>query len=59
MANTYAHTVMVARMQRELEILEKDPPPGISCWPKGDSITELEAGNKILFKKIMILLFNI
>lgn len=34
---------MVARMRRELEILEKEPPPGISCWPKGDSLTELEA----------------
>jgi hypothetical protein len=25
-------------------MLETDPPPGISCWPKGDKITELEAG---------------
>jgi ubiquitin-protein ligase len=43
MSSTYTNIVMVARMRRELEILEKEPPPGISCWPKGDSLTELEA----------------
>jgi len=24
-------------------MLEKEPPPGISCWPKGDQVNELEA----------------
>ncbi|XP_072044997.1 ubiquitin-conjugating enzyme E2 T-like isoform X2 [Amphiura filiformis] len=32
-----------ARMKRELEMLEKDPPPHISCWAKDDKIDHLEA----------------
>jgi len=34
---------LLARMKRELQILEKDPPPGIQAWPKGEQITSLEA----------------
>lgn len=32
-----------SRMMKELEMIEKDPPPGISCWPVDDCINELEA----------------
>eukprot|EP00128_Syssomonas_multiformis_P006918 Colp12_sorted_trinity150504_noHs@36376 len=31
------------RMKRELEMLAKDPPFGISCWPKEESFERLEA----------------
>ena len=31
-------------MQRELSILTKEPPPGISCWAVDDQIDKLEAG---------------
>ncbi|RCH86378.1 Ubiquitin-conjugating enzyme E2 T, partial [Rhizopus stolonifer] len=31
------------RLQKELRDLEKEPPPGITCYPKEDDITELEA----------------
>lgn len=33
-----------ARLTKELRMLETDPPPGVSAWPKGDAMTELEAG---------------
>lgn len=32
-----------SRMKRELEMLEKHPPPGISAWPFEDSMTHLHA----------------
>lgn len=32
------------RMERELNILTKEPPPGISCWMVNDQIDKLEAG---------------
>ena len=31
------------RMKRELQILQTNPPHGISCWPKNDSVDQLEA----------------
>ncbi|XP_068706547.1 ubiquitin-conjugating enzyme E2 T-like [Montipora foliosa] len=31
------------RMERELNILTKEPPPGISCWMINDEIDKLEA----------------
>ena len=34
---------LVARMKRELSMLEESPPQGISAWPREDKITELEA----------------
>jgi len=38
----------LVRVQKELKMLEKDPPPGVSCWPKSeDQIFELEAGRNI------------
>lgn len=36
--------ILVSRMRKEIQMLETDPPPGISCWPKAEKITELEAG---------------
>lgn len=30
-------------MRRELKLLESDPPPGISAWPEGDSLTKFHA----------------
>lgn len=33
----------VARMKRELRLLENDPPPGISCWMVNDRIDNLQA----------------
>ncbi|XP_035676162.1 ubiquitin-conjugating enzyme E2 T-like [Branchiostoma floridae] len=32
-----------ARMKREVEMFARDPPPGVSCWSKGDKLDELEA----------------
>lgn len=34
---------MVGRVGKEIAMLDRDPPPGICCYPKGDQITELEA----------------
>ncbi|GAB9475515.1 Ubiquitin-conjugating enzyme e2 t-like [Globisporangium polare] len=36
-------TAMRARMRKEIEMLETDPPHGVSAWPKGDKIDHLEA----------------
>ena len=33
----------LARMRREVSMLERDPPHGICAWPRGDSLTTLEA----------------
>jgi ubiquitin-conjugating enzyme E2 T len=39
-----ANTALLKRLQRELQLLECEPPPGISAWPKdGNKITEIEA----------------
>lgn len=32
-----------SRMKKELEMMEKEPPPGISCWSEDDDITNLKA----------------
>lgn len=32
-----------ARMKREIQLLEIDPPPGISCWMVDDRIEHLQA----------------
>ncbi|KAG8461302.1 hypothetical protein KFE25_010489 [Diacronema lutheri] len=32
-----------ARLNKELAMLERDPPPGVSVWPKESKLTELEA----------------
>jgi ubiquitin-conjugating enzyme E2 T len=32
-----------ARMKSELSRLQRDPPPGVSCWPVNDSIDQLQA----------------
>ncbi|GLD91775.1 hypothetical protein PINS_up000308 [Pythium insidiosum] len=34
---------MRARMRKEIEMLESDPPYGISAWPKDDQLDRLEA----------------
>ena len=31
-------------MKRELDILSREPPPGISCWMVDDQIDKLQAG---------------
>ena len=31
------------RMKRELDMLQLDPSPGISCWCVNDKLTELQA----------------
>ena len=33
----------VARMKRELVMLEKDPPPRVTCWAENDKIDHLQA----------------
>ena len=38
----------LARMKRELEMLQKSPPHGISCWAKVDNIEQLEARKLII-----------
>jgi hypothetical protein len=30
-------------MKRELQLMERDPPPGISCWMVDDRIDNLQA----------------
>lgn len=32
-----------SRLKKELQMLSRDPPFGVSCWQKGDSMTCLEA----------------
>lgn len=46
-ASKRKHTMQnaIKRMQHELRMLEREPPHGISAWPKGDSLLELEASN--------------
>ena len=36
--------VALARLKKEMEMLFKDPPPGISAWVKEDDSREVEAG---------------
>lgn len=36
--------VSAARLKKEMALLYKDPPPGISAWVKEDDMNELEAG---------------
>lgn len=36
-------SAMVQRVGKEMALLERDPPPGVCCYPKGDKINELEA----------------
>lgn len=33
----------LSRIHKELEMLANDPGPGVSCWPVGDNMTNLEA----------------
>lgn len=41
------NNIMIIRMKREIEILEKDPPYGIAVWLKNEEkINELEASKK-------------
>jgi len=35
--------VTLLRLKKEMEMIEKDPPPGCSAWAAGDSVHELEA----------------
>ncbi|CEI87352.1 hypothetical protein RMCBS344292_01769 [Rhizopus microsporus] len=35
--------ILIKRLQKELRSLEREPPPGITCYPKEDDITQLEA----------------
>ena len=35
--------VTLLRLKKEMEMIEKDPPPGCSAWAAGDSAHELEA----------------
>ena len=34
----------VARLNKELRQLEREPPPGVSAWPREGQLNELEAG---------------
>ena len=36
--------VSAARLKKEMALLYKDPPPGISAWVKEDDMNEFEAG---------------
>ena len=39
-------TPMMARMKKEIEMLSRDPPPGVCAWLKSeDKIDHLEAGS--------------
>eukprot|EP01125_Pyxidicula_operculata_P016614 TRINITY_DN5744_c0_g1_i2.p1 TRINITY_DN5744_c0_g1~~TRINITY_DN5744_c0_g1_i2.p1 ORF type:complete len:157 (+),score=11.04 TRINITY_DN5744_c0_g1_i2:3-473(+) len=33
---------MLRRVLKEVESIQLDPPSGVSCWPKGDSLNEFE-----------------
>ena len=37
------HHKEAERLKKEMEMIEKDPPPGCSAWAAGDSVHELEA----------------
>jgi tRNA G10 N-methylase Trm11 len=34
---------MRARMRKEIEMIESDPPYGVSAWPKDNRLDKLEA----------------
>ena len=34
----------MARLNKELRQLEREPPPGVSAWPREGQLNELEAG---------------
>ena len=36
------------RLPKEIEMLTKTPPHGITCWTLNDSLDRLEAGTSIL-----------
>lgn len=36
-------SAMTERMGKEISMLDREPPPGICCYPKGDKLNELEA----------------
>lgn len=38
-----APKTMAGRMQREIQMLERDPPPGVCAWVKDGKLDELEA----------------
>lgn len=38
-----ATAVLVSRVKAELTKLVAAPPPGVSCWPVGDSMVDFEA----------------
>ena len=45
------------RMKKELEMLEKDPPHGISCWPVEDQLDHLAAREDLFSCSSSFLLF--
>jgi len=47
-----SHGFVFSRIQKELQTLEQDPPPGICVWPQNDCLLELQAGNSVLFYMI-------
>ena len=36
--------VALSRLRKELDMLHREPPPGISAWAKEDGSFEIEAG---------------
>lgn len=40
-----AKGVSAARLKKEMGLLYKEPPPGISAWVKEEDMNELEAGS--------------
>ena len=45
----------LARMKRELQMLQQSPPHGISCWAKVDNIEQLEARKLIISDGTIVL----
>jgi len=46
--------ILASRVAAELNMLITSPPPGVSCWPVGDSITEFEAGMSLFAPPIVL-----
>jgi hypothetical protein len=41
--------VLISRVMNEMNMLVSSPPPGISCWPVGDSMIDFEASMWTIF----------
>ena len=40
----------IARLKKEMQILNDSPPTGVVCWPEEDKIDKINAGTLLVYK---------